>query len=73
MEDSNVEEREEEEDVDEREEKREDVITKIKRWALENNISQVALQKLIDILRDLLPQLPLSVKSLLGTKNTFNI
>jgi len=54
-------------------EKTEDEVIKIKKWALQNNISQVALQELIDILRNVLPQLPVSAKSFIGTKYTYNI
>ncbi|KYN26870.1 hypothetical protein ALC57_03748 [Trachymyrmex cornetzi] len=55
-------------------EETEDEVAKIKKWALQNNISQIALQELMNILRNkLLPQLPVSVKSFVGTKYTFNI
>ncbi|KYN50560.1 hypothetical protein ALC57_05601 [Trachymyrmex cornetzi] len=55
-------------------EETEDEVAKIKKWALQNNISQIALQELMNILRNkLLPQLPVSAKSFVGTKYTFNI
>lgn len=50
-----------------------DEVTRIKQWAIENNISQISLQKLMDILRNMLPQLPLSVKTFLRTNFTFDI
>ncbi|KYN01715.1 hypothetical protein ALC62_07489, partial [Cyphomyrmex costatus] len=55
-------------------EETEDEVAKIKKWALQNDISQIALQELMNILRKrLLPQLPVSAKSFIGTKYTFNI
>jgi len=54
-------------------ERTEDEVAKIKKLALQNNISQVALQKLIDILRNFLPQLAVFAKYFIGTKYTYNI
>lgn len=48
-------------------------VEKIKLWAVENNILQIALQRLMDILRNILPHLPLSAKTLINTRHSFNI